>query len=112
MPEVLEKADLTIPEALEILRKRASEGGLSELQTRALAYLETFAKCSADNARKLVQELVERGVGREYAIMIVNIVPQTVDELRTILAGSGKTYTTEELSEIAELVAKYCGSQE
>ncbi len=112
MPEVLGKTDLTIPEALEILKKRAAEGELSELQTRALTYLEAFAKCSAENAKRLVEELVERGVEKEYAIMVVNIAPQTVDELRTILAGSSKTFTSEELAEIAELVAKYCGSSE
>lgn len=38
--------------------------------------------------------------------MLVNIVPQTVEEVRTILATEEITLTTEEISKIIEILAK------
>lgn len=106
--EVIEKREVTIPEAKEILEARIREGEALDLQRKTYAYLQKFSKCRPEKAGEVVEKLVERyGLKREVAIMLVNILPETVDEARTILTVEDKVFTSEEISEILE-VLKEC----
>lgn len=114
MVRVVNKRPITIHEAREILEKVAG-GGLEaqadSVLKRVLDYLNKFAKIDGDKARKLVDELVEKtGLTEEEAVEVVNILPGSVEELRTLTIGWRKLLTTEQLQGILDLIKSYTQS--
>jgi len=111
--EVRDFEYITIPEAKEIMEKISEERKKSaELlfeTRRALKHLRTFSKLKADEAKKLVEELVSMdAVGRrEIAIKLVDIMPKTPDEIRTIFAKERFTLTPEQIREILRVIDRY-----
>lgn len=101
--EILEKKEVSIPEAKKLLESRIDEGEALDLQRRTYAYLQKFSKCDPEKAEKVIEKLMKDfGLRREVAVMLVNIMPETVDEARTILTLETKVFTTEELSKVLE----------
>ncbi len=104
--KIISQQPVTYAEALEILRERLKEEG-SDIQYATLNYLERFTKCEKDLAvetyRKLKEELK---LSDEICIMLVNILPQTPEEVRTILASEEITLTSEEINKILEILSE------
>uniref|UniRef100_A0A7J2TJY8 DNA-directed RNA polymerase subunit Rpo4 n=1 Tax=Archaeoglobus fulgidus TaxID=2234 RepID=A0A7J2TJY8_ARCFL len=103
---------ITIAEAREIMEKIAKErqekAELLFETRRALRHLRNFSKISAENARKLVEELKKLPqVGRDdLAVKIADIMPRVAEEVRVIYAKE-RTLTNEEIEQILEIVDKY-----
>ncbi|EHP84060.1 RNA polymerase Rpb4 family protein [Methanotorris formicicus] len=101
--EILSQKYITVSEAKAIMTNMAGEE-LSYEHGCALDYLQKFAKLSPEDAKKLVEELMEIGVDEKHAVKIVDILPEDYDDLRVI-------YYREDLppnkDEILEIVAKY-----
>ncbi len=110
--KIISQRPVTYAEALEILRERLKEEG-SDIQYTTLNYLERFAKCDKELAyetyRKLKEELK---LSDEICIMLVNILPQTPEEVRTILASEEVTLTSEEINKILEILSECIKSLE
>ncbi|MDK2384465.1 MAG: RNA polymerase Rpb4 family protein [Candidatus Korarchaeota archaeon] len=107
--ELVETRVLTIPEALELMKRRVEEAEATDLQNRTLEYLELFAKCGAREAAELHGKLVEKGLSPEAAAMVVNVAPRSRDELRTLLYGENLGLEAGELDEILGLIEEHCG---
>lgn len=103
---------ITIAEAKEILeeiaKKRQEKADLLFETRRALKHVRTFSKLSAENAKKLVDELLKLPqVGkRELAVKIADIMPKVADEVRTIYIKE-RTLSNEEIEQILEVVDKF-----
>jgi DNA-directed RNA polymerase subunit F len=103
---------ITIAEAREIMeeiaKKRQEKVDLLFETRRTLRHLKTFSKLSADEAKKLVKELLKLPqVGKpEIAIKIADIMPKVADEVRAIYMKE-RTLTNEEIEQILEIVEKY-----
>ncbi len=104
---------ITISEAKEIMEKIAEERKeVAELlfeTRRALKHLRTFSKLPAEDAKKLVEELmalpqVER---KDIAVKLADIMPRVPDEVRTIFAKERFTLTPEQIKEILDVIDKY-----
>ena len=108
--EIKVQKPIPIPVALEYLEKRVEEEPLTDLTKRTYEYLRTFSKMDSKTARELVEKLVREGIKEEVAVMILNICPQSTDELRTILAYEKKFYSTEEVEKILSLIKDKCQS--
>jgi DNA-directed RNA polymerase subunit F len=105
--KILESTEVTIAEAKRLL-ERAEESELGEFQRRVLEYDQKFAKLKADKARKLTSDLVSGfGIERKEAVQVVNCMPQTVGELRSILGSKGRILTTEQLEEMLKTIEKF-----
>lgn len=106
---IITEEDITIAEAKSMLEKASKEAGeIGEFQRRTIDYVSKFAKLNANQAKKLVKELVkEFKIEKSEAIQVVNCMPKSVEELRTILATKGKIIETEKLEKILETVNKY-----
>jgi DNA-directed RNA polymerase subunit F len=99
-----EKKLLTIPEANQILSKIDVEKA-DQIQKRTLDYTTKFAKAQADAAKKLRKELeTECGLSEEEAVELVNIMPKSVEELRTFTSGWRKLLSTETLEKILKIL--------
>jgi DNA-directed RNA polymerase subunit F len=104
MSEKTEKKLLTIPEANQILQKIDVEKA-DQIQKRTLDYTTKFAKAQADAAKKLRKELeTECGLSEEEAVELVNIMPKSLEELRTFTSGWRKLLSTETLEKILKIL--------
>ncbi len=103
--------DITIVEAKRILEKFKEEE-LGEFQRRTLAFATKFSKTSPAKAEKLLKELVGNfKLDHADAIQIVNCMPLTKEELRTILATKGRVTGTDQLEGILKLVSHFAEKQ-
>ena len=106
---VLQEEILTLAEVKEILdqirQKRADEEELGYELRRAIRHAEFFAKGTAEESRRMVEELMKlEKMTREIAVKIADIRPATKDELRAIYAKERFTLSEEELDGILEIV--------
>ena len=104
MSEKTTKKLLTIPEANQILQKIDIEKA-DQIQKRTLDYTTKFAKVMPDVAKKLRKELeAECGLSEEESVELVNIMPKSVEELRTFTSGWRKLLSTETLAKILKIL--------
>lgn len=104
MSEKADKKLLTIPEANQILQKIDVEKA-DQIQKRTLDYTTKFAKAQADAAKKLRRELEDEcGLSEEEAVELVNIMPKSLEELRTFTSGWRKLLSTETLEKILKIL--------
>ncbi|MHA1722723.1 MAG: RNA polymerase Rpb4 family protein [Candidatus Baldrarchaeia archaeon] len=108
MPKkIIKETLLTLPEVKQLLEERAKEE-LNYMQRITLDYASKFSKLSVEEARRLVNELIsEFGLKMETAVQITNILPDTVHELRVLLTTESKTFTSDELKRMMEVIKKY-----
>jgi len=112
--EIIEEKHLTNPEAYALLKKALerilkSEATLPQLLAKTLEYLKKFSKTSPEAAVALREKLAGYGLREETIVMIVNICPETLDELRPLLELEEKFVETEKATEILNTVKEYCG---
>jgi len=104
MSDKSEKKLLTIPEANQILSKIDLEKA-DQIQKRTLDFTTKFSKVQSDAAKKLRKELeTECGLSEEEAVELVNIMPKSVEELRTFTSGWRKLLSTETLEKILKIL--------
>jgi len=104
MSEKPAKNLLTIPEAHQVLQKIDVDKA-DQIQKRTLDYTSKFAKATPDKSKKLRKELQsECGLSEEEAVEVVNVMPKSVEELRTFTSGWRKLLPTETLEKILEIL--------
>jgi len=104
MSEKGSKKLLTIPEAHQILQKIDIEKA-DQIQKRTLDYASKFAKATPESAKKLRKELeTECGLSAEEAVEVVNVMPKSIEELRTFTSGWRKLLPTETLEKILKIL--------
>jgi DNA-directed RNA polymerase subunit F len=96
----------TIAEAKEILDSMPVEE-MEHIQRKTSEHLRQFAKVNAHTARRIVGRLVEEvKLTEEEAVETVNILPETLEELRALVAGWKKLLTTETLQQILRILTE------
>ena len=104
MSELREKKLLTLSEAHQILEKIDVEKA-DQIQKRTLDYAAKFAKISAESAKKLRKQLEsDCGLSTEEAVEVINIMPKSIEELRTFTAGWRKLLPTETLEKMLKIL--------
>lgn len=108
---VLKEELLTLAEVKELLDqirlKRAEEEELGYELRRAVRHADLFAKGTAEESRRMVEELSKlEKMTQEIAVKIADIRPTTKDELRAIYAKERFTLSEDELNGILEIVFK------
>lgn len=104
MSEKPTKKVLSIPEANQILQKINVEKA-DQIQKRTLDYTAKFSKATPEVAKKIRKELLDdAGLTEEEAVEVINIMPKTVEELRTFTSGWRKLLPTETLEKILKIL--------
>jgi DNA-directed RNA polymerase subunit F len=104
MSEPREKKLLTLSEAHQILEKIDVEKA-DQIQKRTLDYATKFSKISAESAKKLRKQLEsDAGLSTEEAVEVINIMPKSIEELRTFTAGWRKLLPTETLEKMLKIL--------
>lgn len=118
--KIIQEEMMTLPELREELISIRDERtrGIEEAEdsTRTLSYelrksidhADTLCKCSVSTAKELYDELVLlEKMTPVIAARIVNIMPESRDELRAIYAKERFMIVTEDLDAILEIIRKY-----
>ncbi len=104
MSEHIEKKLLTIPEANQILQKMDLEKA-DQIQKRTLDYITKFSKASPEEAKKMRKQLEsDCGLTPEEAVEVVNVMPKTIEELRTFTSGWRKLLPAETLEKVLKIL--------
>ena len=104
MSEKKEKKVLSIPEAHQILQKIDVEKA-DQIQKRTLDYTAKFSKTTPEAVKKLRRQLeTDCGLGEEEAVELVNVMPKSMEELRTFTSGWRKLLPTETLENILKIL--------
>ena len=99
------------PFAKKILQEIISSGNSSAILQRTFEYLNTFSKCNDTEAEAVMEELKDIIPREDIRAIIASLCPTTIEEIRSILVlDSGKTYTTEQIQKIIEIVKSHIGS--
>ena len=107
--EIIEKRPVSLPEMqkrIQEMKKRDKE--LNFRAKKVEEYLKNVPK--SKEYEKLVKELEEIGISRlneKHISLIVNILPEDMDSLRTVLSGENITLKDDDLKKIVETVIKY-----
>ena len=97
--KIIEKKDITFAESKALME--ASGDDLGEFQRRTFDYLTKFTKISSKKAEKAVEKLISKfNLERLEAIQLVNCMPTSIEEIRSILTVKGKVILNETLQNI------------
>ena len=99
-----QKKPVTSAEALDILEERKKDGELGYEQKLAYEHMGKFNKLSIGEAKKMMKELAEYGVGETVAIKICDIMPIDVVQLKQILVKAKKSFEEDEIGKIMGVV--------
>ena len=105
--KIIQKKYIPLVEAKEYLKKSSRE---IYGQKIAYEYTKLFSKIKPKDAKKLIEELNGLNMAKlkeEFIIKIVDVLPGSIDELRTILSSSSIPFKSEEVKKIFEIISKY-----
>lgn len=102
MTEITDKEIITLSEVKHLLESGKPEE-MDQIQRWTLDYVSKFSKVSHDEGKKLVDTLVkECDLTEEEAVEVVNILPTTLEGLRTFTFGWKKLILTSTLEKALE----------
>ena len=95
-------------EAKATLLKKEKEKELGYEQKNALEHLRKFAKLSQKNLKDMTDALkkIEK-LKDKHLVSIVNILPESLDELRLVFANEVITLSDDDKKKILSIVKKY-----
>lgn len=112
--KLISERPITLSEVREVLKqqeKEYAEDGKEPLyeQKRAKEHAEKFAKLILKQAKELAEKLAGLGIQLpgERIVKIVDVMPETTDDVRAIFAKERFKYTEEEIKQITDLIAGY-----
>ena len=97
---------VTLSEVKEILEKTKAEE-MDQIQRWTFDYVTKFSKTKPEEAKKLISDLIkECEFTEEEAVELINIMPKSLEELRTFTFGWKKLILTSTLEKaLSKLVA-------
>lgn len=106
MTEINKKEMVTLSEVKEILEKTKAEE-MDQIQRWTFDYVTKFSKTKPEAAKKLISDLIkECEFTEEEAVELTNIMPKSLEELRTFTFGWKKLILTSTLEKaLSKLVA-------
>ncbi|MHA2091653.1 MAG: hypothetical protein ACW98K_12425 [Candidatus Kariarchaeaceae archaeon] len=102
--EIYHSEPISIPEVKQLLIARAKDGDeLSYMQRIALEHAQLVTKISAESAKSLIEELMEKfRLSDKAALTLANFMPNTIDEIQQLLGKEIVAMETETVEEILE----------
>jgi len=112
--KVMDERPITIAEVEVILKRKDKEykdedRDLLYEQKRALDYVKKFSKLKLKEATELSKKLagLPLNLGSHQIVKIVDLLPETVDDVRSIFSKERFKYSEEEIKKILEIVDQY-----
>jgi DNA-directed RNA polymerase subunit F len=104
MTEISKKELITLPEVKDILEK-VKPDEMDQIQRWTFDFVTRFSKTNAQTSREMVEkQMKECELKEEEAVELVNILPTTVEELRSFTFGWKKLILTNTLEKMLEIL--------
>jgi DNA-directed RNA polymerase subunit F len=106
---ILEKAPTTIAEVHSVLKARKDDERNYE-QKLVWEHVSKFKKLGVRDSKKLVEELSGlelRRLKEEHIVQIVDLLPKTLKELKSVFSDSKSNLHDDELKKVMDAVKKY-----
>jgi DNA-directed RNA polymerase subunit F len=104
LTEVIKREIITLSEVKKILES-VSLDEMDQIQRWTYDYSKKFAKTDYDNAKVMIDNLVNDGdLSMEEAVELVNVMPKSLEELRAFTFGWKKLIVTEKLEKIKSIL--------
>ncbi len=85
--KILKQKPLAISEVKAMLEQRIEDGNFNYTQRVALDHATKFSRLSADQAARLITRLqADFDLDLESLVQICNIIPETLEELKSIIS--------------------------
>ena len=104
--DILSKKPATLAEVKELFKGKKD---LTYEQRMVYEHAKTFAKVKLEDVQKIFEDLKALGMRKltdELIVTIINIMPETEDELRSVVAYHD-SFKPAELKQILEVLKKY-----
>ncbi len=106
---ILEEKPLTLAEAKEILTELEKErDALGYEQKVTLDFMKTYVQLKKEDAEQAKKELKEKlpELKEHHVAMLINILPETVDEVRILFSKERVELDEEKMKQILEILDK------
>ena len=112
MPElkIVKSRMMGLGEIAETIKPKTKKDELEPIQQKAMDHAIKFSKLNKSQELKLTEELKSLEVPRmteEHIVAIVDLIPRSISELKTIFAGTKTTIAPENLDKIQQTLSKY-----
>lgn len=102
----MKSEEITLTHAKKVIEEISENLELDYMQQITLDYISKFAKIDPKKAEDLLNVLVKDfNLERPIAVQIVNILPKTAEELRTVIQQS-KRVKDDDLNKILQEILK------
>ncbi len=102
----IKRTVISIPEAKEILEKINVEKA-DQIQKRTLDYVSKFSKIEPEKTKKMRERLIKDcSLTDEEATELINIMPESVEEIRVFTSGWKKLLSTEVVEKILKILSE------
>jgi DNA-directed RNA polymerase subunit F len=104
MTNILKKEVITLPEVKALLETVKPEE-MDQIQRWTYDYVVKFSKSDHTRSNQMKKEMIERcDLKEEEAAEVINILPQSLEELRAFTFGWKKLILTENLEKILNII--------
>lgn len=103
----IETTPISSAEVKTILEEFSETHELSYEQNLALAQVTNFKKLSLEKTNELIEELSEVLEDKKQAIIVANLLPKDLADLRLIFAKERYAPDKEDMEKILEILEKY-----
>jgi len=108
-PEIISEAPLSTTELKSILKKnQKADEELNFRAGKALDYLDQFARLKATDYKSLYKKIEDLKVARlkdTHIIKILDILPTTAEEVKSVMQGYPVSLTAADQKKIADAIA-------
>jgi len=114
-PKLIEEHPISmvqLKEELETIKKRDKELGITATKTEE--YIDQFVSLSLKQAQELESKLRALKISRlkdEFIIKIIDVLPATVDDLKTLLQGYVVSINQEDMNKVIGVVSEFIQKQ-
>ena len=106
--EITNEEDVSALEAKKIMNDRKKEGDLVYEQKICTEYLDKLPKLSQVKEKEMIDELSKIAILKpRYIALIVNMLPDTEDEVAVLFSKERTNLKKEEIKQIVDIVKKY-----
>ncbi|AIZ56011.1 RNA polymerase Rpb4 [Candidatus Methanoplasma termitum] len=99
---------ITLAEVRDLLTEEHEKRELLTSQKAAMEHARTICELSAENAKKIIEEVrTINGVTEYTAVKVADILPQYPEDVRAIFSKERITLDQKTIDRIIEVVGKY-----
>lgn len=110
-PDILSKRPVSMSELKAEMQKiEKRDGELGYRAGRTMEYIKVFDTLSMEDYEKIKKELEELKVPRlkeKHMVKLIDMLPESVDELNVVLQGYTLTVSKENQNKLVDTIKKY-----